>query len=428
MGPRGPGEHVVRATVVGVNFRTAPLEAREQLVVAGDVLRDAHQALARRTGQAVILSTCNRTEFYTLMDDPDQALGAMGEVLEESTGIRPSALLPLTYVYQHEDAARHLFRVACSLDSQILGESEILGQVREAFGVAVAAKTVVNPLSRLFHHALRVGKRARTETEIGRNALSISYACVELARRALGDLHGRSALVLGAGEAGVLAAKALLSVGVSRLVVTNRSFERAAELARELGGEAIPFEELEGALRDADVVVSGTGAPAYIVTPEMGRRAMDGRAGRPLFVLDIAVPRDVDPALAELPGVTLANIDDLDAVAEANRRHRQQEADRVEGIIDEEVGRFRDWWGALGAVPVIKALESQADNVRRREVAKALRRLRQLSPEDRETVEAMSRALVNKLLHNPITVVKAQRNPQHLRALQQLFKLPDEEE
>jgi glutamyl-tRNA reductase len=418
----------VRATVVGVNFRTAPLEAREQLVVAGDLLRDAHRALAQRTGQAVILSTCNRTEFYTLIDDPGQALAAMGEVLEEASGISPSDLLPLTFVYQHDDAARHLFRVACSLDSQILGESEILGQVREAFGTAVAAKTVVNPLSRLFHHALRVGKRARSETEIGRNALSVSYACVELARRTLGDLRGLSALVLGTGEAGVLAAKALLSVGVARLVVTNRSFERAGQLAQELGGEAIPFEELEDALRDADVVVSGTGASAFVVTPEMVRRAMEGRGGRPLFVIDIAVPRDVDPAVAGLPGVTLANIDDLDAVAEANRRHRQREADLVEGIIDEEVGRFLDWWGALGAVPVIKALESQADEVRRREVAKALRRLKQLSQEDRETVEAMSRALVNKLLHNPITVVKAQRNPQHLRALQELFRLHEEEE
>jgi glutamyl-tRNA reductase len=417
----------VKVTVVGVNFRTAPVEAREQLVMAGEILRQAHHALARRTGQAVVLSTCNRTEFYTLIEDPAQGLQAVAEVLEASAGVEPSTLTRLAYVYQHDDAARHLFRVACSLDSMILGESEVLGQVREAFATAVAAQTVSNPLSRVFHHAMRVGKRARRETDIGRNAVSVSYACVELARRTLGDVRGLSALVVGAGEAGKLAARALRSVGVARLAVTNRTPARAAELAQELGGEALPFEDLDRALEDADIVVSCTGAPSYILTGERVARALEHRGRRPLFLLDIAVPRDVDPAVQDIRGVKLFNIDDLDAVAEANRQGREREAQRAEGIVEEEVGRFLEWWGSLRVVPTIKALRGQAEALRRREVARALRLLKGLSPEEEATVEAMSKALVAKLLHKPITSLKADGNPQHLRALQELFDLDEKE-
>ena len=417
----------MKVTVVGVNFRTAPLEARERLAVAGELLGEANQSLAMRTGQAVVLSTCNRTEFYTMVEDPAQAQKAVAELLDESQEGAYAELAPLFYTHQHEDAARHLFRVTCSLDSMILGESEVLGQVREAFGVAVAAGTVANPLSRLFHQALRVGKRARRETEIGRNALSVSYACVELARRALGDLGGLTALVVGTGEAGKLAAKALRSVGVSRLLVTNRTFARAAELAQELGGHAVPFKELEAALREADLAVSSTGMPAYLLTPELMGRAMAGRDGRPLFLLDIAVPRDVDPAVRRVSNVVLADIDDLDAVTEANLQRRESEARRVEAIVTEEVARFLHWWDSLSIVPTIKRLRRQAEALRQREVAKALRRLGRLSPEEQGTVEALSRALVTKLLHQPITTLQVQRHPQHLQALEVLFGLDEEE-
>ena len=418
----------MKATVVGVNHRTAPLGAREQFVVAGDLLRDAHRALAERTGQAVILSTCNRTEFYTLVDDSRLAVQAMADVLSASSGADTSALLPVAYVYEHDAAARHLFRVACSLDSQILGESEILGQVRDAFGTAVAAGTVRNPLSRLFHHALRVGKRARAETDIGRNALSVSYACVELARRALGDLRGLSALAVGTGEAGVMAAKALLSVGVSRLTVTNRTFQRAEDAARQIGAAALPFQEMEAALVEADVVVSSTGASSYVLTTQLARRALAARAGRPLFILDIAVPRDVDPDVGRMPNVTLVNIDDLEAVAEVNRQRRLGRPCAWRRSSTERCIASWTGGGSLGAVPLVKALRQQADQVRQREVAKALRRMRHLAPEDQATIEAMSRALMTRLLHDPITTVRAQRNPQHLRALQELFHLPQADE
>ena len=417
----------MKPTVVGINYRTAPLEAREQVALVGDVLREAHQELAERTGQAVILSTCNRTEFYTLTENPEQGLSAVAHLLEGAYGVRFSDLASSFYTYHHDAAARHLFRVGSSLDSMILGESEILGQVREAFGAAVAAKTVRNPLSRLFHQALRVSKRARQETEIGRNALSVSYACVDLARRTLGDLRGLKALVVGSGEAGKLAAKALSNTGVAHLAVTNRTFAGAEALAQELGGRALPFEGLEKALTDADIVVSCTGAPTHIITQDLVAQAMQGRNGRQLFLLDIAVPRDVDPVVAQVPGVHLSDIDDLEALARSNRQRREREAQRVEIMVEEEVQRYLEWWNLQSTVPAIAAVQRQAEGVRQREVARALRRLRHLAPEDQETVEAMSRALVKKLLHAPITTLKAQRDPRHAEVLRELFDLDQEE-
>lgn len=413
----------MRPTVVGISYRTAPVEAREQVALADEALRLAHRRLAEQTGQAVILSTCNRTEFYTLTDSPDSAREAVAQLLREDAGVDYAALEPSFYAHHEEDAARHLFRVACSLDSMIIGESEVLRQVREAFAAATEAGTVRAPLTRLFHQALRVGKRARTETEIGRNALSVSYACVELARRTVGDLRGLRALVVGTGEAGKLAAKAFHRAGVGRLTVTNRSPGPAEELAGLLGGEVAPMERLSSALTEADIVVSCTGAPTYVLTEEQVAEAMRGRDGRPLFLLDIAVPRDVAPEVASVPGVRLADIDDLEVLARSNREKRELEAGRVEAIVEEEVGRFREWWDVQDALPTVAALEREAENLRRQETVRALRRLRHLSPEDQAAVEAMSRALVRKLFHKPFTTLKSQRNPLHREALEELFGL-----
>ena len=304
----------MRPTVVGISYRTAPVEAREQVALADEALRLAHRRLAEQAGQAVILSTCNRTEFYTLTDEPERAREAVAQLLREDAGVDYKALESYFYTHHQEDAARHLFRVACSLDSMILGESEVLRQVRESFATASEAGTVRAPLTRLFHQALRVGKRARNETDIGRNALSVSYACVELARRTVGDLRGLRALVVGTGEAGKLAAKALHRAGVGRLTVTNRSLGPAEELAALLGGEVAPLERLASAMAEVDIVVSCTGAPTYVLTQDQVAQAMRGRDGRPLFLLDIAVPRDVAPQVATVPGVRLADIDDLEVL------------------------------------------------------------------------------------------------------------------
>ena len=415
----------MKLAVVGVNHRTAPLEALEQLAVVGHDLAGANRMLAERAGQGVVLHTCNRTEFYTLAEDLEDAREAAASVLE-AYSVGYEGVEPYVYGYHHDAAARHLFRVTCSLDSMILGESEVLGQVREAFGAAVAAKTAHSPMTHAFHQALRVGKRARRDTDIGRNAQSVSYAFVELARRTLGQLDGAHGLVVGAGEAGRLAAQALQNAGISRLTVMNRTEVRASELAEELGGlDVLPLDGLQEALREYDVVISATGSPDYVVTGADVSGAVSGRDGRPLLLLDAALPRDIDPAVRDVAGVTLADMSDLDRVAETNRQRRQQEAARVEAIVEEEVTRFHEWWDSLRVVPTLVDLREQAETLREQELERALRRLSHLAEADQETVAALSRALVNKLLHHPVTRVKAEGRPEDIQTLRWLFRLDE---
>ncbi|MDE2801870.1 MAG: glutamyl-tRNA reductase [Chloroflexota bacterium] len=419
----GEGGGAVKLAVVGVNHRTAPLEALEQLAVVGEDLAGANRRLAEASGHSVVLHTCNRTEFYTLAEDIEDAREAAARTLA-AYGIGYDGVAPYVYAYHHDAAARHLFRVTCSLDSMILGESEVLGQVREAFGAAVAAKTAHSPLTHAFHQALRVGKRARHDTDIGRNAQSVSYAFVELARRTLGRLDGAHGLVVGAGEAGRLAALALRNAGIGRLTVMNRTPHRAAELAEDLGGaDVLPLDELQPALAAHDIVITATGSLDYVVT--RADVAGAGRNGRPLLLLDAALPRDVDPAVRDVAGVTLADMSDLDRVAEVNRQRRQQEAARVEAIVEDEVTRFHEWWDSLRVVPTLVDLREQAESLRERELERALRRLSHLTDADQETVAALSRALVNKLLHNPVTRVKAEGRPEDIQTLRWLFRLDE---
>lgn len=414
----------MKLAVVGINHRTAPLEVLEQLAVVGTDLEGADKRLAARTGQAVVLHTCNRTEFYTIAEDTKAAEEAVSEFLEEKYGILYASLAPYVYSYFHTDAVNHLFRVTCSLDSMILGESEVLGQVREAFGAAVAAKSASTPITRVFHQALRVGKRARHETAIGQNALSVSYAFVELAKRTLGDLTGAKALVVGAGEAGRLASVALRNVGVEHLTVMNRTHERATELASELdGAHVLPLDDLQAALGDSDIVIACTGSPEYVITQDAVSRAIADRVGRPLFLLDLAVPRDVDPAIKDLESVYLADISDLDAVADVNRQSREQEAEHVELIIEEEVRRFQSWWDGLRIVPTLADLRRQSESLRERELARTLKRLQHLSSEDQEIITSLSKSLVNKLLHNPVTRLKGEGKPEDIQSLRWLFRL-----
>ena len=414
----------MKLAVVGVNHRTAPLEVLEQLAVVGTDLEGADKRLAARTGQAVVLHTCNRTEFYTIAEDTRNAEEAVSEFLEEKYGILYASLAPYVYSYFHTDAVNHLFRVTCSLDSMILGESEVLGQVREAFGAAVAAKSASTPITRVFHQALRVGKRARHETAIGQNALSVSYAFVELAKRTLGDITGARALVVGAGEAGKLASVALRNVGVEHLTVMNRTHERATELAGELdGAHVLPLDDLEVALGDSDIVIACTGAPDYMITEDAVSRAIADRVGRPIFLLDVAVPRDVDPAIKDLESVYLADISDLDAVANVNRQRREQEAEHVELIIEEEVRRFQSWWDGLRIVPTLADLRRQSELLRERELARTLKHLQHLSTEDQEVITSLSKSLVSKLLHNPVARLKGEGKTADIQSLRWLFRL-----
>jgi glutamyl-tRNA reductase len=396
----------------------------EQLAVVGNDLEGANKRLAARTGQAVVLHTCNRTEFYTIAEATENAEEAIAEFLEEKYRISYESLAPYIYTYFHTDAVNHLFRVTCSLDSMILGESEVLGQVREAFGAAVAAKTASTPITRVFHQALRVGKRARSETAIGQNALSISYAFVELAKRTLGDIKDAKALVVGAGEAGKLASVALRNVGVEHLTVMNRTHARAVELAEELNeAYVLPMDELQVALDNSDIVIACTGSPEYMITEDAISRAISARAGRPLLLLDVAIPRDVDPAIKDMESVHLADISDLDAIADVNRQRREQEAERVAIIIDDEVHKFQTWWDALRIVPTLADLRHQSESLRERELSRTLKRLQHLSADDQEVIAALSKSLVNKLLHNPVTRLKGEGKPADIQSLRWLFRL-----
>ena len=299
-----------------------------------------------------------------------------------------------------------------------------MGQVRDAYGVASRKGLTDGTLARLFHQALRVGKRARRETDIGRNALSISRAAVELARRDLGDLRDKRVLVIGLGDAGKLAARALADAGARDIAVTNRTYQRAVDMASELGGRAVPMDGLGEMLEATDIAISATGSPGYILTPEI---VPQGRVAnhRPLFLIDIAVPRDVDPAVKALSGIHLYDIDDLETVAETNRRQREREAQKVEAIVDEEVDRFMEWLSSLEVVPTVAALRERAESIRAWELARVMKRLHNLTDEEQARLTSFSRAIVKKLLHQPVVALKERRDPAFTQTARELFDLGD---
>jgi glutamyl-tRNA reductase len=407
-------------TCVGLNHRTAPVEEREKFAFSPEQLPDALERLGRELGGAVLISTCNRTELYTTSGghahDVDRLLGALAEC--KGAPLHPR----LTYFLHHDEAVRHLFRVSAGIDSMVLGESQILGQVREAMSAATQARTLNGVLSRLFHSAIAVGKRARAQTNIGRYAVSISSAAVTLARQTVGALDGKTVLVISAGSTGKLAADSLAESGAGRILVTNRTPERAAALAGRIGGEALPFSGLPAALKESDIVISGTGAGAFVLGPELIAPAAARRNGHNLLLLDVAVPRDIDPAVAGLPGVTLFDIDDIEAVSRASLRGRRREVSRVEAHVEDEVEGFISWWRSLDIVPVISALRDRAEEIRLRELERTLRRLPGLDDEERERLDAMTQAIVKKLLDRPITRLKDGHDTGlYLEALQDLF-------
>jgi len=421
--------------VVGLNHHTAPLEVRERLSVTRSQLPEALKAMEAYTSPAVILSTCNRSEFYFL--EPNNGVGSsiqwrigdevIKEFLVDYFDVPLVDVERYLYLYRHEQCIHHLFRVTSGLDSMVLGESQILGQVRDAFATAAEVNTVQGPLSRLFHQALRVGRRARHETGISRNALSVSRACVELAKSLLGDLSQLRVMVIGVGEAGKLAAMALSLSGAKEIVVTNRTYERAVELAGELSGQAVSFGDMPDFLSYADIVIGATGSPEYVLEADVVSEAMALRPERPLFLIDIAVPRDIDPAVRELSNVFLYDVDDLESISESNRQEREQEAQRAEEIVTQETEQFLEWFRTLEALPTVIALRQKAEAVRKRELNRTLRRLEhKLSPEELASLEAMTRAIVKKLLHNPTVYLKEQRNASQTHLVRDMFNLGDE--
>jgi glutamyl-tRNA reductase len=377
------------------------------------------------TGRGVILSTCNRTEVYTVVKDAGRGREALAGFFASRIAGGEPEIKPYLYHLEQDATIRHLFRVAAGLDSLIIGESEILGQVRDAYGIASRNGAAGGVLAHVFHSAIRTGKRARTETEIGRNALSISRACVELSRRVLGDLSRSHALIVGVGEASRLAAQALRDAGVATITIANRTPENARDLAAEIGADVASLEELPRLLSEADVVVSSTGAADFVIGREQVAEALALRGGASMLMIDMAVPRDVDPRVRTMEGVHVYSMDDLEAIAEANRREREAEAHKVEVIVDEEVERFGQWWESRGVVPTIASMRHRAEEIRVAEVAKSFSGVSGLSPDHAEKVEAMTKALVKKLLHDPTKALRERKDESFTQTARELFKLDD---
>ncbi len=398
--------------MVGLNHTTAPIAVREHVSSASCVQDNALEQLHAQLDAAIfsewlILSTCNRTEIYAVVSDRARGEAALRALFtQHETFARPGA----DYLYAHanRDAVTHLYAVASGIDSMIIGEFEILGQVRRAY-LAAAERNSVGPIfHRLFNEAIHVGKRAHSETAIGAGAASVAYAAVALARQHLGDLAGRRALVIGAGEMAQRAAKNLAADGACAVIVANRTYEHALDLARETHGRAIPFSELPGALAETDLVISATAAPHLILDAAAVTAAMHARNGRPLFLMDIALPRDIDPQVAQIPNVHLFNLDDLTHLVDASRAEREKALKQVQDIIADEVSQFWEWYEARRAAPVIADLRRRAEAIRAAELDKALRRLGHLhlSERDRNVIAALSAGIVSKLLAAPTEHLK----------------------
>ena len=401
---------------------------RERVSFSKEQLSEALPELADHVSEGVILSTCNRTEVYSVSEDPQKTADDIRRFLADYGALDPEQLN--THLYDHTDAeaVRHLFRVAGGLDSMILGESQILGQVRDALTSAAESHSLSAPVSRLFHRAIRTGRKVREETDLGRNPLSVSYAAVQLAQRVLGNFNGRRVLLLGAGEAGQLVATALRTTGASDLMIANRTAERGVELARSLNGSVVPYEEVGPSLANADIVIAATEAPEYVLSRDAIASAAEGRTGRAMFLFDLSVPRNIDPDAGLLDGVSLFNIDDLSSIAEENLQERKGAAAEAEAIVDLEVDRFMTWWGSLEAVPLIRALRERAERIRSGEMARALGKMPDLSPQDVELLEAMTSSIINRLLHDPTISLKQRASQAHLQAARDLFRLWDDSE
>lgn len=415
--------------VFGVNHRTGPLALLERVTIADDAIAKTIHGLMSRPNirEAVVLSTCNRTEVYAVAEKFHGAYGDLRDFFCDLGGFSADELAPHLYSQHDEAAVSHLFEVAAGLDSAVLGESEILGQVRDAWNRSQREGGALSTLNLLFRHALEVGKRARSETSIGRHTSSVSHAAVDMARDGLGSVEGLTVLVVGAGDMGEGVTVALAGAGVGRVLVANRTIGRAQDLADRVGGSVTEFYRLNETLVDADVVVTCTGAGGTVIDHEMVASAMARRADRPLFVVDIAVPRDVERSVGDIDGVTLLNLDDLRDWAARGQAQRAAEADAVRSIVLEEVERFAMETTARQAAPLVAQLHAAAESVRAAEIERMKRRLASLDPEQRDAVEALTKGIVAKLLHDMSVRLKddagTPRGERNAAAVRDLFDL-----
>ncbi|MBW2028761.1 MAG: glutamyl-tRNA reductase [Deltaproteobacteria bacterium] len=418
---------------IGMNHQTAPIELRESLAKDPQGPQRAVTFIREIewVKEGMFLSTCNRVEALCVTEYPLETREAIIRFLSQLSGLPEQNFLPNLYIHQDQDAVRHIFRVTSSLDSMVVGEPQILGQIKDAYSLASKAKVSGTILNKLMHRAFHVAKRVRTETNVADSAVSISYAAVELSKKIFFDLSGKKVLLIGAGEMAELAARHLLNNGVSSILVSNRTFEKAVRLAEVFKGRPLSFDEIGTQLLEADIVITSTASPDYVITAEDVRSSMRKRKNRPLFFIDIAVPRDVEPAAHEISNVYLYDIDDLKGVTELNLAQRKKEAIKAERIVQEEVIKFEKWLKTLSVVPTIISLREKAEAIRLKELKKSLSLLKELSPSQRDGIERLTMSIAEKIINDPIVVLKGKADratrDAYLDMTRKLFKLDNDE-
>lgn len=414
--------------VVGLSHKTAPVEFRERLSFSPEQQRESLQDLRKLdpVKEAVLVSTCNRTELYLVVDNIETGKSAVTGYLAGYGKLNAGELEKYIYYYDNEHGIRHLFRVVSSLESMVLGEAQILGQVKEAYELAFDEGVTDSVLNRLLRHAFTVGKRVRSETAIGESAVSISYAAVELAKQVFGSLEGHTVMVVGAGEMSELTVIHLLDNGIKDVIVTNRTFDRAQDLAVKFKGQAVEFDDMFAAMSEADIVITSTGSSLPIIDRESIQQVMKARRHQPIFLIDIAVPRDIEPGVNKLRNVFLYDIDDLQQVVDANMAERNKEAEKATVMVEDEVEDFLSWLRSLEVVPTIKELRQTIEDIRREEFEKAAAKL-DLGEAELSNVEALTKLIVNKILHEPTVRLKdaghLKDGPGYVDAIRHLFGL-----
>ncbi len=415
--------------LIGMSHKTASLELREKLALSCTepiIMLERIKAIPS-VEEALYLSTCNRFELIARTDG-ETAVPQIKAFLLSRTNITPEELEKIIYVHRDEDAVKHIFRVASSLDSMVMGEPQILGQVKDAYRQSIAAKSTGIILNKVLHAAFRTAKRVRTETAIANNAVSVSFAAVELAKKIFSELKGKAVLLIGAGEMSELAARHLVNNGTGRVLIANRTFERAERVAEDLHGTPVHMEKLEEALAEADIIISSTGASGFVLNEAMISRALKRRRNRLLFIIDIAVPRDVDPAVGGIDNVFLYNIDDLQGIVDGNIKNRMVEALKAEEIISEEVVNFFDWYQTLEVVPTIVSLRNKMETIMKNEI-ESTSWVKRLSPEEQKNVEILASSILNKVLHEPISNLKDESRENGavtmIAVIRKLFKLDE---
>lgn len=415
--------------VLGVNHKSAPVELREKVSLNEEMCALVSERLLDETPitEVVPLSTCNRTEVYIVASRPEVGRQEVITKLAEVAEVTLADLEKCVYFHEAENTVEHLYRVVSSLDSMVVGEAQILGQIKAAYHAAHSKESTSVLLNRLFRHSLEVGKRVRTDTRIGENPVSVSSVAVEMVKKVYDDLDGRSAMLIGAGKMSELTATHLIANGVSNVMVSNRTMNRARKMADKFDGQAVPFDDLNNFLPLSDIVICSTGAPHYVIRKGGVEQAMRKRHNKPIFFIDIAVPRDIDPGVNDVYNAFLYDIDDLNEVAAANASERKKEARKAEKIISEEVGKFSQWISSLEVTPTISDLRRKAEAIKEAELDKARKKLDNLSEKELNQVEAMASGIVNKILHSPTVELKKAANERggylYVESMRRLFGL-----